>query len=208
MTFPCLTFCWGGLRLWRRAWWKSIKKREKWNKRRSPAGMRGGWLLNPALNICFAYCGLARLNKERHHLEWRCLKCDWQVFSFSEPSAWTIFILYWTYVGLHSSFLTGKSCQISIQQNVMWIIQGENWTYCEYLFTRFGSQMSIQNKGCGLYLYLNHAGKKLRFGLDLCSVEVCVEAQCLWMQARSLWCTQSTLHSYMITTTRRHAAGP
>lgn len=36
-----MTFCWGGLWLWRRARWKGIKKMgEKWNKRLLAAGMK------------------------------------------------------------------------------------------------------------------------------------------------------------------------
>lgn len=43
VTFSCLTFCQGGLQLWKGAWWKTLKKkRQKWNKRRPPTGTRTG----------------------------------------------------------------------------------------------------------------------------------------------------------------------
>lgn len=87
--FPRLTLCWGGLRLWRGAWWKGMKWGEMEETALTCWNETGG-LTNLALNICFSYYGLAKLNKERHDLKRSCMKCDWQVFSLSEPSTWTV----------------------------------------------------------------------------------------------------------------------
>lgn len=115
----------------RRAWWKGIKTGEMEETARLEWGEGP---TNPNLNICLAYCGLAKLSKERHHLKWSCMAHDWQVFSYSEASTWTICTLYWTHEGLDSSFITGKTCRLYCQisktklfsKMCFWIIRGEN----------------------------------------------------------------------------------
>lgn len=88
VTFSCLTFCWGGLQLWKGAWWKTLKKDRNGTNGAHPLEREQG-PHNPSSQYLFFFYIVVLLSSIKEGNVSQSVKCV--------LDHWSTFILYWTY---------------------------------------------------------------------------------------------------------------